>query len=121
MNQVDLASLYEAAYAVVSPSVSDGTPNSLIEAMAVGALPLAADIEPVRDLFGSRYPELLFFADSSHSQSEAIERVLQMSRRDWLVTSGEMQKVASLGWSRNATLDRVRDWYVHVVSSHPGS
>ena len=34
---------------MVSPSVHDGTPNSLLEAMACGCLPVAGDLDSIRE------------------------------------------------------------------------
>ena len=41
--------LFRIAVASVSPSLHDGTPNTLLEAMACGSLPIAGDIESVRE------------------------------------------------------------------------
>lgn len=44
-----LACMFAAAQISVSPSSHDGTPNTLLEAMAAGCLPIAGDIESVRE------------------------------------------------------------------------
>jgi glycosyltransferase involved in cell wall biosynthesis len=44
-----MADLLRVADVVVSPSEYDGTPNTLLEAMACGAFPVAGDIESVRE------------------------------------------------------------------------
>jgi len=48
-SQKDLANLYRSSMIVVSPTTHDGTPNSLIEAMACGCYPVAGDIESIRE------------------------------------------------------------------------
>jgi glycosyltransferase involved in cell wall biosynthesis len=45
----DMATLYRQARVVVSPSTHDGTPNTLLEAMACGCTPVAGDIESLRE------------------------------------------------------------------------
>jgi glycosyltransferase involved in cell wall biosynthesis len=45
----EMAGLFRAADISVSPSLHDGTPNSLLEAMACGSFPVAGDIESVRE------------------------------------------------------------------------
>ena len=45
----DMADLFRRAQIMVSPSVHDGTPNSLLEAMACGCLPVAGDLESIRE------------------------------------------------------------------------
>ena len=44
-----MATLFRAAWVSVSPSVHDGTPNTLLEAMACGCLPIAGDLESIRE------------------------------------------------------------------------
>lgn len=45
----DMAALFRSAQVTVSPAVHDGTPNSLLEAMASGCLPVVGDIESMRE------------------------------------------------------------------------
>ena len=47
--QTDLWDLFHLAQASNSPSAHDGTPNSLLEAMACGCFPVAGDIESLRE------------------------------------------------------------------------
>jgi glycosyltransferase involved in cell wall biosynthesis len=49
MKQEDLADLFRLGMVVVSPSEHDGSPNSLLEAMACGCFPIAGDIESLRE------------------------------------------------------------------------
>jgi glycosyltransferase involved in cell wall biosynthesis len=44
-----MAELFRLASVAVSPSLHDGTPNTLLEAMACGCFPVAGDIESVRE------------------------------------------------------------------------
>lgn len=44
-----LAEVYRRAQLMVSPSTHDGTPNTLLEAMACGLLPVAGDLESIRE------------------------------------------------------------------------
>ncbi len=47
--QADMADLYRRAQVMVSPAVHDGTPNSLLEAMASGCFPVVGDLESIRE------------------------------------------------------------------------
>lgn len=49
LNPKDLAERYRMAQVMVSPSTHDGTPNSLLEAMACGVFPIAGDLESIRE------------------------------------------------------------------------
>lgn len=44
-----MADLFRRAQAAVSPTTHDGTPNTLLEAMACGCLPVAGDLESIRE------------------------------------------------------------------------
>jgi len=44
-----MAELFRAAQVVVSPSTHDGTPNTLLEAMACGSFPVAGDLDSIRE------------------------------------------------------------------------
>lgn len=48
-DQAAWAGLLRRAAVMVSPTVSDGTPNTLLEAMACGAFPVVSDLEPIRE------------------------------------------------------------------------
>ena len=49
VNREEMADIFRAARASVSLSTHDGTPNTLLEAMACGALPVVGDVESVRE------------------------------------------------------------------------
>src|SRR5574340_620393 len=48
LQQHELADQFRRAQVMVSPSVHDGTPNTLLEGMACGCLPVAGDLESIR-------------------------------------------------------------------------
>jgi glycosyltransferase involved in cell wall biosynthesis len=48
-SRVEMGVLFRKAQVVVSPSTHDGTPNTLLEAMACGCFPVVGDIEPLRE------------------------------------------------------------------------
>jgi len=45
----DMADLFRSAALLVSPSTHDGSPNSVLEGMASGCLPIVGDIESLRE------------------------------------------------------------------------
>lgn len=49
LNSGELAERYRAAQVMVSPSTHDGTPNSLLEAMACGVFPVLGNLESLRE------------------------------------------------------------------------
>jgi glycosyltransferase involved in cell wall biosynthesis len=48
-SRAEMANLFRQAQVVVSPSTHDGTPNTLLEALACGCFPVVGDIEPLRE------------------------------------------------------------------------
>jgi glycosyltransferase involved in cell wall biosynthesis len=48
-SRAEMAELFRQAQVVVSPSTHDGTPNTLLEALACGCFPVVGDIEPLRE------------------------------------------------------------------------
>jgi glycosyltransferase involved in cell wall biosynthesis len=49
LDAVEMAGLFRRAQVSVSPSTHDGTPNTLLEAMACGCFPIAGDLESIRE------------------------------------------------------------------------
>jgi glycosyltransferase involved in cell wall biosynthesis len=72
-----MADLFRLAHVSVSPSVHDGTPNSLIESMACGCFPVAGDIESVREWIIDEQNGLLCDPRNTGSVAQAIVRALE--------------------------------------------
>lgn len=49
LSREEMAELFRRAWVTVSPSLHDGTPNTLLEAMACGSFPVAGDIPSLRE------------------------------------------------------------------------
>jgi glycosyltransferase involved in cell wall biosynthesis len=47
--RTEMATLFQRSQVVVSPSTHDGTPNTLLEALACGCYPVVGDIESLRE------------------------------------------------------------------------
>jgi glycosyltransferase involved in cell wall biosynthesis len=72
-----MADLFRLAHVSVSPSVHDGTPNSLIESMACGCFPVAGDIESVREWIVDEENGLLCDPRNTDAVAQAIVRALK--------------------------------------------
>jgi len=66
----------EFARSLVSVSVSehDGTPNSLLEAMSIGCLPVCGDIESIREWIHNGENGILVDPNDAYALSEAVQR-----------------------------------------------
>ncbi len=75
--RAEMAELFRRCQVAVSPSTHDGTPNTLLEAMACGCFPVAGDIESLREWINPRVNGLLVDPRSPSALSEAILRALR--------------------------------------------
>ena len=75
-SQVELAELFRSAQVLVSPTTHDGTPNSLLEAMACGCFPVAGDLESIREWITPEKNGLLVDANDPQALAGAILRGL---------------------------------------------
>lgn len=67
-----MAELFRSAKVMVSPSLHDGTPNTLLEGMASGCFPVAGDIESVREWITDEVNGLLCDPTSPQALAQAI-------------------------------------------------
>lgn len=71
-SRAEMASLFQRAQVVVSPSTHDGTPNTLLEAMACGCFPVAGDLESLREWITPGVNGLLIDPADPQALAEAI-------------------------------------------------
>jgi glycosyltransferase involved in cell wall biosynthesis len=71
-----MADLFRSAQVVVSPTSHDGTPNSLLEALACGCFPVAGDLESIREWIKPGENGLLVDAGDPAALAAAILRGL---------------------------------------------
>jgi glycosyltransferase involved in cell wall biosynthesis len=67
-----MAHLFRQARIAVSPTTHDGTPNTLLEAMACGCFPVAGDLEPLREWITPGENGLLVDPTQPQSLAQAI-------------------------------------------------
>lgn len=72
----EMAELFRSAQVVVSPTTHDGTPNSLLEAMACGCFPVAGDLDSIREWIKPEKNGLLVDAGNPQALAAAILRGL---------------------------------------------
>lgn len=76
LTRPEMAELFRRAEVVVSPSVHDGTPNTLLEAMACGCFPVAGDLESLREWIVPNENGLLVDPNDPQALAGAILRGL---------------------------------------------
>lgn len=109
--QRDLVDLYSAADVVVLPSLSEGSPNVVKEAMACGAPLVVADVGDVRDILGNT-PGCVIAERTPGAFARAIASVLELPQSQ---TSGR-ERVAHL--SLDAVATQVRGIYEAALADH---
>jgi glycosyltransferase involved in cell wall biosynthesis len=77
MPHAQMAQVYRRAAVLVSPSVHDGTPNTLLEGMASGCFPVVGDLESIREWITDGENGLLTDATSPGRLAESILRALK--------------------------------------------
>ncbi len=109
-----MGDLFRSAQIVVSPSIHDGTPNSLIEAMACGCFPVAGDLESIREWITHGQNGLLF--DSNDPQSIAESILLGLEREDLRQDAASLNaKLISTRGEYNVNMEKVEEFYNSVI------
>ncbi len=75
--RLQMADLFRRALVTVSPATHDGTPNTLLEAMACGCFPIAGDIQSLREWIDSGVNGILVDPTQPAAIAEAIINALE--------------------------------------------
>ena len=112
-----MAAYFRLAQVAVSPSVHDGTPNTLLESMACGCFPVAGDIEPLREWITEGVNGLLCNPDNPAAIAGAIVRSLGDDSLRERARRHNAQLIADR--AEYATVMRsAASFYDHVVRQH---
>ncbi len=112
----EMGDVFRGAQIVVSPSIHDGTPNSLLEAMACGCFPVAGDLESIREWITHGQNGLLF--DSTNPLSIADAILLGLEREDLRTeAAGLNTNIISARAEYGANMKRVGEFYELVTRS----
>lgn len=109
----EMADLFRLADITISPSEHDGTPNSLLEAMACGCFPVAGDIESVREWIKDGTNGLL----CDPASPEALARAILCALEDSHLRQRAKQHNVTLIAERAAygkVMARAEDFYHHI-------
>jgi glycosyltransferase involved in cell wall biosynthesis len=72
-----MADVFRRAQIVASPSIHDGTPNSLLEGIACGCFPVAGDLESIREWITPGGNGLLFDPNDERSIASTIVTAIE--------------------------------------------
>ena len=76
LNQAQLWTLFQRSQVFVSPSIHDGTPNSLLEAMACGCFPVVGNTESMAEWVKMGVNGLLVDATDAYAIANAVVRAI---------------------------------------------
>jgi glycosyltransferase involved in cell wall biosynthesis len=77
LSHAQMGDVFRGAQIVVSPSIHDGTPNSLLEGMACGCFPIAGDLESIREWITDGKNGLLVDPNNPQAIADAILTALE--------------------------------------------
>jgi glycosyltransferase involved in cell wall biosynthesis len=109
-----MAEVFRQAQIVASPSIHDGTPNTLLEGIACGCFPLAGDLDSIREWITPNENGLLF--DSTRSQSIADAILLAMENHSLREkAAGLNQKIIASRAEYKQNMHRAEKFYEKVI------
>ena len=112
----EMAELFRAARVSVSLSAHDGTPNSLLEAMACGSFPIVGDVESVREWVTDGHNGLVVNPHKPAAVSEALMHALTDNR---LVAAASESNQALVRERADYTtsMGKVREYYHSLLEN----
>jgi len=114
----DLLRIVGSARVSMALTVNDGLPNHLVEALALGALPLHSDLEPIAEWVHDGVNGLLVGAEDVEGVAAALRRAL--TDDDFVDRAAETNaRLVREKLSDEAVRPKVIDMYEHVAAQGP--
>jgi len=112
-----MADAFRRAQIVASPSIHDGTPNTLLEGIACGCFPVAGDLESIREWIMPDQNGLLFDANDEQSIAKAICFALESNKLREAAASLNREMITSRAEYR-MNMQRAMEFYEGIISKH---
>ena len=109
-----MAEVFRRAQIVASPSIHDGTPNTLLEGIACGCFPVAGDLESIREWIATDKNGLLFDPTKPRSIADAIVSAIE-NKNLRQKAAGLNQDIISARAEYQQNMQRVEEFYEGVV------
>ena len=115
-----MAALFRGCQVAVSPSTHDGTPNTLLEAMACGCFPVAGDIESLREWITPSANGLLVDPASPTALAQAVLEAFDHPdlRRQAAVQN---RKIIAERADYRRVMPQAENFYIHIPLPPRGS
>jgi len=114
LSHSEMADAFRRAQIVASPSIHDGTPNTLLEGIACGCFPVAGDLESVREWITPDENGLLFDSNDSRSIANAILTALE-NKNLRTKAAGLNQDMITARAEYGLNMQRAEEFYMKVV------
>lgn len=116
LSHEEMANVFRRAQIVASPSIHDGTPNSLLEGIACGCFPVAGDLESIREWITPNDNGLLF--DSNDAQSIADSLCTAVENTTLREKAAKLNREIILSRAEYVSnMKRAEEFYRKVLSS----
>jgi glycosyltransferase involved in cell wall biosynthesis len=115
LSHSQMGDVFRRAQIVASPSIHDGTPNSLLEGIACGCFPIAGDLESIREWITPDENGLLFDANHPRSIADAILTAIEnenLRNR----AAGLNQDMIAARAEYGLNMERVENFYRKVIT-----
>jgi glycosyltransferase involved in cell wall biosynthesis len=114
LSHAQMGDVFRGAQIVVSPSIHDGTPNSLLEGMACGCFPIAGDLESIREWITHGQNGLLVNPNNPQAIADAI--LIALEREDLRhEAAGLNAKIISARGEYTQNMKLVGEFYEVVI------
>ena len=116
MSHSEMGDQFRRAQIVASPSLHDGTPNSLLEGIACGCFPVAGDLESIREWITPNENGLLFDPTQPRSIADAIISAIESKNLREEAAGLNRDMIASRAEYRQ-NMQRAEEFYQRVIIS----
>jgi glycosyltransferase involved in cell wall biosynthesis len=113
LSHSEMAAAFRRAQIVASPSIHDGTPNTLLEGIACGCFPVAGDLESIREWITPGENGLLFDAQDPRSIAGALLTALE-NKSLRAEAAGLNQNMISARAEYGLNMERAEEFYRKV-------
>ena len=109
-----MAEVFRRAQIVASPSLHDGTPNSLLEGIACGCFPIAGDLESIREWITPAENGLLFDSNDPRSIANAIVAAIE-NKNLQTKAAGLNQNMITARAEYGQNMEKAEEFYRKII------
>ena len=113
MPNMEMANVYRRAQILCSPSIHDGTPNTLLEGMACGCFPVVGDLESIREWITQNENGLLCNSNDARSIADAIIQAIENKNLRERAAGLNNEIIATRAEYKN-NMSKAEEFYKHV-------